>query len=84
MKIGSLQYDAVFRAAQRLTDRPVKIGSCCGRMVHKVAVNDYYGAPLEAVMAFSRARSPRATAIDRDVHCRRRRPWLAVFATVNM
>ena len=52
---GSLQYDAVFRAAQRLTDRPVKIGSCCGQMVHKVAVNDYYDAPLEAVMAFSRA-----------------------------
>ena len=52
---GSLQYDAVFRAAQRLTDRPVKIGSCCGQMAHKVAVNDYYDAPLEAVMAFSRA-----------------------------
>ena len=52
---GSLQYDAVFRAAQRLTDRPVKIGSCCGQMVHKVAVNAYYDAPLEAVMAFSRA-----------------------------
>ena len=52
---GSLQYDAVFRAAQRLTDRPVKIGSCCGQMVNKVAVNAYYDTPLEAVMAFSAA-----------------------------
>ena len=52
---GSLQYDAVFRAAQRLTDRPVKIGSCCGQMVNKVAVNAYYDSPLEAVMAFSAA-----------------------------
>ena len=52
---GTLQYDAVFRAAQRLTDRPVKIGSCCGQMVNKVALNDYYDTPLEAVMAFSAA-----------------------------
>ena len=52
---GSLQYDAVFRAAQRLTDRPVKIGSCCGQMVNKVALNEYYDSPLASVMAFSRA-----------------------------
>ena len=52
---GSLQYDAVFKAAQRLTDRPVKIGSCCGQMVNKVALNEYYRSPLEAVMAFSAA-----------------------------
>ena len=52
---GSLQYDAVFKAAQRLTNRPVKIGSCCGQMAHKVAVNAYYDSPLEAVMAFSAA-----------------------------
>ena len=52
---GSLQYDAVFKAAQRLTDRPVKIGSCCGQMVHKVSVNAHYESALEAVMAFSRA-----------------------------
>ena len=50
---GSLQYDAVFKAAQRLTDRPVKIGSCCGQMVNKVALNDYYDSALEAVTAFS-------------------------------
>ena len=52
---GSLQYDAVFKAAQRLTDRPVKIGSCCGQMVSKVALNDYYDSALESVMAFSSA-----------------------------
>ena len=50
---GTLQYDAIFKAAQRLTDRPVKIGSCCGQMVNKVALNDYYDSPLESVMAFS-------------------------------
>ena len=52
---GTLQYDAIFKAAQRLTDRPVKIGSCCGQMVNKVALNDYYASPLESVMAFSEA-----------------------------
>jgi len=52
---GSLQYDAVFKAAQRLTKWPVKIGSCCGQMVHKNAVNDHYEKPIDAVMAFSEA-----------------------------
>jgi 5-methyltetrahydropteroyltriglutamate--homocysteine methyltransferase len=50
---GCLQYDAIFKAAQRLTERPVKIGSCCGQMVNKNALNAYYESPLEAVMAFS-------------------------------
>ena len=58
---GSLQYDAVFKAAQRLTERPVKIGSCCGQMVNKVALNDYYDSALEAVMAFS-------TALNEEYH----------------
>ena len=52
---GYLQYDAIFRAAQRLTDRPVKIGSCCGQMANKVALNEYYDSALASVMAFSRA-----------------------------
>ncbi|GIT26157.1 MAG: methylcobamide--CoM methyltransferase [Gammaproteobacteria bacterium] len=52
---GSLQYDAIFKAAQRLTDRPVKIGSCCGQMVHKNSVDDHYKTSIDAVMAFSDA-----------------------------
>ena len=52
---GSLQYDAIFKAAQRLTEHPVKIGSCCGQMVHKNSVNDHYPNSIDAVMGFSDA-----------------------------
>jgi 5-methyltetrahydropteroyltriglutamate--homocysteine methyltransferase len=52
---GTLQYDAVFKAAQRLTERPVKIGSCCGQMVCKNAINRHYASSLDAVLGFSEA-----------------------------
>src|SRR5882672_6899561 len=29
---GNLQYDAIWKTAQRLTAKPVKMGSCCGQM----------------------------------------------------
>jgi 5-methyltetrahydropteroyltriglutamate--homocysteine methyltransferase len=52
---GRLQYDAVWKTAQRMTTRPVKIGSCCGQMVDKVAINEFYKDRRESVMAFSAA-----------------------------
>src|SRR6202034_1359440 len=52
---GTLQYDAVWKVAQRLTDKPVKIGSCCGQMLALQSVNKFYTDRRESVMAFSDA-----------------------------
>jgi 5-methyltetrahydropteroyltriglutamate--homocysteine methyltransferase len=52
---GDLQYDAVWKAAQRMTPKPVKHGSCCGQMVDKIVVNRFYKERRDSVMAFSRA-----------------------------
>src|SRR5258708_22441768 len=32
---GSLQYDAIWKTAQRLTDKPVKMGRCSAQMIDK-------------------------------------------------
>jgi 5-methyltetrahydropteroyltriglutamate--homocysteine methyltransferase len=52
---GTLQYDAVFKVAQRLTDKPVKVGSCCGQMIERQVVNKFYKDRRESVFAFSEA-----------------------------
>jgi 5-methyltetrahydropteroyltriglutamate--homocysteine methyltransferase len=52
---GDLQYDAVWKVAQRLTDKPVKLGSCCGQMLDLQAQNHFYKDRQECVMAFSEA-----------------------------
>jgi 5-methyltetrahydropteroyltriglutamate--homocysteine methyltransferase len=52
---GTLQYDAVWKVAQRLTDKPVKIGSCCGQMLDLQSVNKFYKDRRDSVMAFSDA-----------------------------
>ena len=39
---GPLQYDAIWKTAQRLTHKPVKLGSCSGQMIDKMAVNRFY------------------------------------------
>jgi 5-methyltetrahydropteroyltriglutamate--homocysteine methyltransferase len=52
---GSLQYDAVWKVAQRMTDKPVKLGSCCGQMLDLQAQNRFYKDRRDAVMAFSEA-----------------------------
>jgi 5-methyltetrahydropteroyltriglutamate--homocysteine methyltransferase len=52
---GALQYDAVWRTAQRLTDRPVKMGSCSAQMIDKMVVNQFYKTRRESVMALSAA-----------------------------
>ncbi|MBL8672782.1 MAG: cobalamin-independent methionine synthase II family protein [Alphaproteobacteria bacterium] len=52
---GCLQYDAVWKTAQRLTDRPVKMGSCSAQMVDKLVVNKFYKDRRESVMALSDA-----------------------------
>jgi 5-methyltetrahydropteroyltriglutamate--homocysteine methyltransferase len=52
---GDLQYDAVWKVAQRLTDKPVKLGSCCGQMLDLQAQNRFYKDRRDSVMAFSEA-----------------------------
>lgn len=52
---GSLQYDAIWKIAQRLTDKPIKVGSCCGQMLDLQAQNHFYKDRRESVMAFSEA-----------------------------
>jgi 5-methyltetrahydropteroyltriglutamate--homocysteine methyltransferase len=52
---GALQYDAVWKAAQRLTGKPVKIGSCCGQMLDRQAIGGFYQDRREQVLAFSKA-----------------------------
>jgi len=52
---GDLQYDAVWKVAQRLVDKPVKLGSICGQMLDLQVANRFYKDRRESVMAFSEA-----------------------------
>jgi 5-methyltetrahydropteroyltriglutamate--homocysteine methyltransferase len=52
---GRLQYDAVWKVAQRCTAKPVKMGSCCGQMLHRQAVGGFYQDRRAQVFAFSQA-----------------------------
>jgi 5-methyltetrahydropteroyltriglutamate--homocysteine methyltransferase len=52
---GPLQYDAIWKVAQRLTERPVKMGSCCGQMLDRQATNRFYKSRAESIFAFSHA-----------------------------
>jgi 5-methyltetrahydropteroyltriglutamate--homocysteine methyltransferase len=52
---GTLQYDAVWKTAQRLTAKPVKMGSCSAQMVDKLVVNRFYKDRRDSVMALSEA-----------------------------
>ncbi|MGZ5827350.1 MAG: hypothetical protein ACXWJW_02300 [Xanthobacteraceae bacterium] len=52
---GALQYDAVFKVAQRVSSKPVKFGSCCGQMIDRQVTNDFYGDRVERLFAFSQA-----------------------------
>ena len=52
---GRLEYDAVWKTAQKLSPKPVKIGSCSAQTVDRLAVNRHYPDRRAAVMAFSEA-----------------------------
>jgi 5-methyltetrahydropteroyltriglutamate--homocysteine methyltransferase len=52
---GNLQYDAIWKVAQRLTGKPVKMGSCCGQMLDRQATSGFYKDRREQVLAFSDA-----------------------------
>ncbi len=52
---GNLQYAAVWKVAQKLTDKPVKFGSCCGQMIERQSKNRFYKDRKDAIFAFSDA-----------------------------
>lgn len=52
---GCLQYPSVWKTAQQLTDKPVKMGSCSAQMVDKLVINRFYRDRRESVMALSAA-----------------------------
>jgi 5-methyltetrahydropteroyltriglutamate--homocysteine methyltransferase len=52
---GRLEYDAVWKTAQKLSRQPVKIGSCSAQMVDKLSLPGHYADRRDAVMAFSAA-----------------------------
>jgi 5-methyltetrahydropteroyltriglutamate--homocysteine methyltransferase len=52
---GNLEYARVWKAAQRLTNLPVKIGTCCGQLLEVVVINKHYPSRRELCLAISRA-----------------------------
>jgi 5-methyltetrahydropteroyltriglutamate--homocysteine methyltransferase len=52
---GELQYDAVWKVAQRLSPKPLKMGSCCAQMIERQSINRFYKDRRESAMAFSAA-----------------------------
>jgi 5-methyltetrahydropteroyltriglutamate--homocysteine methyltransferase len=52
---GDLEYARIWKAAQRLTTRPVKIGTCCGQLLEAVVINKHYPNRRELCLAIARA-----------------------------
>jgi 5-methyltetrahydropteroyltriglutamate--homocysteine methyltransferase len=52
---GTLQYDAVWKVAQRLSSKPVKMGSCCGQMLDRQSIPGFYKDRRDQILAFSEA-----------------------------
>jgi len=52
---GRLHYDAVWKTAQRLTARPVKMGSCSAQHLDQQVPNRFHKDRSESIRAFSRA-----------------------------
>jgi 5-methyltetrahydropteroyltriglutamate--homocysteine methyltransferase len=55
LSAGKLQYDAVWKTAQRLTDKPVKMGSCSAQHLDQQVPNRFHKDRSESIKAFSRA-----------------------------
>jgi 5-methyltetrahydropteroyltriglutamate--homocysteine methyltransferase len=52
---GNLQYAAMWKAAQRMTPRPVKFGTILPELLAASVADDHYKDPVERTMAFSAA-----------------------------
>jgi 5-methyltetrahydropteroyltriglutamate--homocysteine methyltransferase len=52
---GNLQYAAMWKAAQRMTKKPVKFGTILPELLAASVADDYYKDPVERTWAFSEA-----------------------------
>ena len=52
---GNLQYAAIWKTAQRMTQRPVKFGTILPELLAASVADDYYKDPIERTWAFSEA-----------------------------
>ena len=52
---GDLQYSAMWRAAQRMSDKPIKFGTITPELLAASVEDDYYSDPVERTMALSQA-----------------------------
>ena len=52
---GNLQYTAMWKVAQRLTDKPVKFGTILPELLAAAAPDEYYKDPVERTWALSEA-----------------------------
>ncbi len=52
---GELQYAAMYKAAQRLTAKPVKFGTIGPELLAASVDDDYYGDPVERIYGFANA-----------------------------
>jgi 5-methyltetrahydropteroyltriglutamate--homocysteine methyltransferase len=50
VKRGDLEYTRVWKVAQRMSGRPLKLGTCCGQLLEAVLINEHY-ANREALVA---------------------------------
>ena len=50
IEAGPLQYAALWRAAQRFTDRPVKFGAVSAQILAKMLVNRHYASERELIL----------------------------------
>ena len=58
---GDLQYAAMWKAAQRLTEKPVKFGTILPELLAASVADAYYKDPVERTMAF-------AAALNEELH----------------
>lgn len=52
---GNLQFTALWRAAQRMTEKPVKFGTITPELIAATIRDDHYGDPVECMYALSDA-----------------------------
>ncbi len=50
VRAGALQYDALFKVAQRFTDRPVKFGAISAQTVVRMLVNRHYASERPLIL----------------------------------
>ncbi len=60
---GNLQYTAMWKAAQRMTNRPVKFGTILPELLAASVADDYYKDPVERTWAFSNAINQELTGL---------------------